>query len=112
VSLPIQKSTTKTASLPIQEIGSQNYVPVDFWQQKTASLSIQEISSENYVVAYSEIGSENYVLADFWQQKTASLPIQKSAVMVESSILYIYIFFFSFRCLHSTPLNMNFVLKI
>jgi hypothetical protein len=93
VSLPIQKSTAKTASLSIQEIGSKNYVPVDFWQQKTASLSIQEISNENYVVADSELSNENYVLADFWQQKTTSLPIQKSTVMVESSILYIYIFF-------------------
>jgi hypothetical protein len=75
--MPIQKSAAKTRSLPIS--GSKKLRRCRFRKStsKTTSLPIQEIGSKNCVDVDSEIGSENYITADFWQHKTASLPIQE-----------------------------------
>jgi len=48
------------------EISSENCVPADFWQRKTASLPIQEIGS---ATADSEIDSENCVAVDSGNQQ-------------------------------------------
>jgi len=76
-SLPIQKSAAKTASLPMQKLAAKiSSMPIQKSAAKTASLPMQKSAA-----------------------KTASLPIKKSAAKTESSILSIYIFFFSFGCL-------------
>jgi hypothetical protein len=52
---------------------------------KLTSLSIQTVTCSSMLLSDLEIGSEN-----------ASLPIQKSAAMVESIYIYIYMFFWVF----------------
>jgi len=79
------------------KISSENCVPADFWQRKTASLPIQEIDS---AIADSEIGSQNCVATDRFRNRQRWWSHQ------------FHIYIYSFGCLHSPPLNMNFVLKI
>ena len=60
---------------------------------KLTSLSIQTVTCSSMLLSNSEIGSENASLLSDSEigSATASLPIQKSAAMVESIYIYIYI---------------------